>query len=77
MKASLTRNQAPQEVTIPDEATTVSIETVCANENADTSDNESGDDIVLLETEADLSDHEFSDTIQESSTPPCKKSKLD
>ena len=43
-----------------------------ADENADTSDNESGEDIVLLETEAELSEHDCSDIGY--NYPPIKKS---
>ena len=68
MKASLSRHQGSE--------TPVLIEEVdAADENADTSDNESGEEIVLLETEAELSEHDCSDI--GSNSPPIKKSKLD
>ena len=68
IKASLNRHQGS-------EAPVLSEEAAGANENADTSDNESGEDIVLLETEAELSEPAYSDTGYNS--PPSKKSKLD
>ena len=68
MKASLSRHQGS-------EAPVLSDEVDGADENADTSDNESGEDIVLLETESELSKNDCSDI--GSKSPQIKMSKLD
>ena len=78
MKALLIRNQANTVALPPDSSDKAASQEVDDdNENIDPADTDIGDDIVLLETEADFSDIECSDTVQEPSSPPNKKSKLD